>query len=41
MLAANPELLDKNLLDRYYSLDLLKSAAAREHWIEPDRRSIP
>ena len=40
MLAANPHLLDKNLLDRYYSSDLLKSAAARERWVQPDRDSI-
>lgn len=36
MLAANPQLLDKNLLDRYYSPELLQSAEARQCWTEPD-----
>jgi hypothetical protein len=40
MLAAHPRLLDKNLLDRYYSPELLQSTAAREHWVEPDRASL-
>ncbi len=37
MLAAHPALLDKNLLNRYYSPELLQSAEARERWVEPDR----
>lgn len=37
MLAAHPQLLDKNLLDRYYSPEVLKSREARERWVEPDR----
>ena len=36
MLAANPQLLDKNLLRRYYSPELLQSAEARQCWTEPD-----
>lgn len=37
MLAAHPHLLDKNLLNRYYSPELLQSSEARQRWIEPDR----
>jgi hypothetical protein len=37
MLAAHPHLLDKNLLDRYYSPEVLQSPEAREHWVEPDK----
>jgi hypothetical protein len=37
MLAANPQLLDKNLVDRYYSRELLQSTEARRRWMEPDR----
>jgi hypothetical protein len=37
MLAAHPHLLDKNLLNRYYSPELLQSSEARERWVEPDR----
>jgi hypothetical protein len=37
MLAANPQLLDKNLLDRYYSRELLQSTEARRRWMESDR----
>jgi hypothetical protein len=37
MLEAHPQLLDKNLLGRYYSQELLQSAEARERWVEPDK----
>lgn len=37
MLVEHPELLDKSLLNRYYSAALLDSPEAREHWVEPDR----
>jgi len=37
MLAAHPRLLDKNLLGRYYSPEVLQSSEARERWVEPDK----
>jgi len=40
VLAAHPRLLDKNLLDRYYSPGVLQSTAARRHWVEPDRATL-
>jgi hypothetical protein len=40
MLAAYPHLLDKNLLDRYYSPAVLQSQEARERWVEPDRQPL-
>src|SRR4051794_33343732 len=35
--AANPELLDKRLLSRFYSSALLASPDARTGWVLPDR----
>ena len=40
VVAAHPELLDKNLLKRYYSDAVLQSAEARERWVEPDQSAI-
>jgi hypothetical protein len=40
-IAANGELLDKNLTLRFYSRERLFSDAARTRWIEPDVRSLP
>jgi hypothetical protein len=40
MLAAHPELLDKDLLNRYYSAERLQSAEARARWVEPDLRAL-
>ena len=40
-LAANPELLEKTFVLRYYSRPLLFSAEARRSWVEPDRESLP
>ena len=40
MLAAHPELLDKDLLTRYYSPERLMSAEAQARWIEPDLRPL-
>ncbi len=40
MLAEHPHLLDKNLLNRYYSPALLQSQEARERWVEPDREAL-
>ncbi|HKW61468.1 MAG TPA: hypothetical protein VJN89_02890 [Candidatus Acidoferrum sp.] len=37
----HPELADKTLLARYYSNELLQSAAAREGWVEPDLQPLP
>lgn len=38
---ANPALLDKRLLSRFYSSALLASAEARAGWVEPDREPFP
>lgn len=35
-ISAHPELLARNLLDRYYSKGRLTSPEAREGWLEPD-----
>jgi len=40
-LGAHPELGNKNLLGKYYSEELLQSAAAREGWVEPDLQPLP
>jgi len=40
-MAAHPELSDKNLFAKYYSNELLQSAAAREGWVEPDLQPLP
>ena len=40
MLGEHPELLDKNLLRRYYSAALLESPEARAHWVEPDQAPL-
>jgi hypothetical protein len=40
MLVEHPELLDKNLLEEYYSRETLQSAEARRRWIEPDRKRL-
>ena len=36
----HPELLDKNLLSRFYSPAVLQSPAARAQWVEPDREPL-
>lgn len=41
LVASHPELLDKNTLERYYSRDVLNSAAARLTFVPPDRRPLP
>jgi hypothetical protein len=33
-------LLDKNLLDAFYSHSILESHAARSRWVEPDRKPL-
>ncbi len=40
-LAANPHLLNSQLLADYYSSASLKSDAARNGWLEPDRQPLP
>jgi hypothetical protein len=40
-LEANPQLADKAYLFRFYSVEALSAARAREEWIEPDREPLP
>ncbi len=40
MLIVHPQLLDKNLLNRYYSPGLLQSPEARHRWVEPDLEEL-
>ena len=40
-IAAHPQLKDTNLLAKYYSKELMKTAAAREAWAEPDLQPLP
>jgi hypothetical protein len=39
--AAHPLLLDKNLIEQFYSHELLDSEAARTGWVEPDLKPLP
>lgn len=39
--AGNPELLDKRLLNRFYSSAALAGAPARTGWVLPDREAFP
>jgi hypothetical protein len=39
-ITAHPQLQDANLLAKYYSKELLQTAAAREAWVEPDLQSL-
>ena len=36
-----PALLDRRLLDRHFSRELLAAAPAREGWVAPDLRPLP
>ena len=38
---SRPELLDKNLLSRFYSRDRIKSLAAKARFVEPDLAPLP
>ena len=38
--AARPDLLDKTLVQRHYSLGRIESAEAQAGWVEPDLRSL-
>jgi len=41
LLARNPQLLDKQLVLRYYSSEVLSSSRARTTWVAPDVAPIP
>ena len=41
LLAASPELLDKNTLHYYYSPELLALESARIQFVPPDRHALP
>jgi hypothetical protein len=38
---ANPEVLDKRLLSRFYTSAVLAGAEARSGWVPPDRERFP
>jgi hypothetical protein len=40
-IAENPGLLDKHLLDRHFSRNLIASDQARARWADPDLRQLP
>jgi len=40
-ISAHPQLKDTKLLDKYYSKEVLQSAAAREGWVDPDLLPLP
>ncbi len=40
-IAAHAQLKGTKLLDKYYSKELLQTAAAREAWVEPDLQVLP
>jgi hypothetical protein len=37
----NSDLLDRKLLEHFYSRELILSAPAREVWVDPDLRQLP
>lgn len=39
--AENPTLVDRLLIERYYSKERLEDPLARETWIEPDQENLP
>lgn len=39
-ISKHPELLDKDLLDQFYSAGILKTEPARNNWIPPDRKPL-
>ncbi|MGZ4307717.1 MAG: hypothetical protein ACXVSL_22960 [Solirubrobacteraceae bacterium] len=41
LLAARPDLMRSDLLERYYSAERLNSQGARIAWTEPDRQPLP
>jgi hypothetical protein len=40
-ITAHPQLLDLNLVAKYYSQELLRTAAARETWVPADLQPLP
>jgi hypothetical protein len=40
MVTEHPHLLDKHLLNRYYSPEVLQSEEARQRWVEPDLQPL-
>ena len=40
-LEANPELLDRKLIEHFYSPGLIFGGAARATWVDPDLRQLP
>jgi hypothetical protein len=37
----NPDLLDRRLLEHFYSRELITEQAARADWVDPDLRPLP
>ena len=37
----NPDLLDRDLIEHFYSRALIFGAPARSAWVDPDRRRLP
>ena len=37
----NPDLLDRNLIEHFYSRELILTHAARAAWVDPDRSPLP
>jgi hypothetical protein len=40
-LEANPDLLDRTLIEHFYSPGLIFGGAARAAWVDPDLRQLP
>jgi hypothetical protein len=40
-LERNPDLLNRNLVEHFYSRELIFSDSARAAWVDPDRRQLP
>jgi hypothetical protein len=40
-ITTHPQLKEAKLPDKYYSKELLQTAAAREAWVEPDLQPLP
>lgn len=40
-ISENPGLLDRQILDRHYSRELISSNQARIGWVQPDLRALP
>lgn len=40
-IAHNSDLLNSQLLDHFYTSEVLQGASARQHWVEPDVAPLP